>query len=42
MRQWEAIAIIVVDINEDGSIITVEDNGRGIPVGIHKKKGFRH
>jgi DNA gyrase subunit B len=22
---------IIVDINEDGSIITVEDNGRGIP-----------
>jgi DNA gyrase subunit B len=29
---------IIVDINEDGSI-TVEDNGRGIPVGIHKKEG---
>jgi DNA gyrase subunit B len=29
---------ISVDINEDGSI-TVEDNGRGIPVGIHKKEG---
>jgi DNA gyrase/topoisomerase IV subunit B len=28
----------IVDINEDGSI-TVEDNGRGIPVGIHKKEG---
>jgi DNA gyrase subunit B len=28
---------IRVDINEDGS--TVEDNGRGIPVGIHKKEG---
>jgi DNA gyrase subunit B len=26
-----------IDINEDGSI-TVEDNGRGIPVGIHKKR----
>jgi DNA gyrase subunit B len=29
----------IVDINEDGSI-TVEDNGRGIPLRIHKK--FRH
>ena len=29
---------IRVEINEDGSI-TVEDNGRGIPVGIHKKEG---
>jgi DNA gyrase subunit B len=29
---------IRVDINEDGSI-SVEDNGRGIPVDIHKKEG---
>jgi DNA gyrase subunit B len=29
---------ITVAINEDGSI-TVEDNGRGIPVDIHKKEG---
>ncbi len=29
---------ITVVINEDGSV-TVEDNGRGIPVDIHKKEG---
>ncbi|MXN92951.1 DNA topoisomerase (ATP-hydrolyzing) subunit B [Flavobacterium sp. Sd200] len=29
---------ISVDINEDNSI-TVEDNGRGIPVDLHKKEG---
>ncbi len=29
---------IVVAINEDGSV-TVEDNGRGIPVDMHKKEG---
>ncbi|MGB0444305.1 MAG: ATP-binding protein, partial [Flavobacteriaceae bacterium] len=30
--------LITVQINEDNSI-TVEDNGRGIPVGMHKKEG---
>ncbi len=30
--------LISVQINEDNSI-TVEDNGRGIPVGMHKKEG---
>ncbi|WP_299617201.1 DNA topoisomerase (ATP-hydrolyzing) subunit B [uncultured Tenacibaculum sp.] len=30
--------VITVDINEDNSI-TVRDNGRGIPVGLHKKEG---
>jgi len=29
---------ITIDINEDNSI-TVTDNGRGIPVGMHKKEG---
>ena len=29
---------ISVAINEDDSI-TVQDNGRGIPVGLHKKEG---
>jgi len=29
---------IGVTINEDGSV-TVEDNGRGIPVDMHKKEG---
>ena len=30
---------IEVTVNEDGSL-TVEDNGRGIPCGIHKKEGI--
>ena len=29
---------ISIEINEDSSL-TVEDNGRGIPVGLHKKEG---
>ena len=28
---------VIVTFNPDGSV-TVEDNGRGIPVGIHKEK----
>ena len=29
---------ISIEINKDSSL-TVEDNGRGIPVGLHKKEG---
>jgi DNA gyrase/topoisomerase IV subunit B len=39
MRQWAVIVIPFEYINEDGSI-TVEDNGRGIPVEFIKKKEF--
>ena len=31
---------IEVELNKDGSV-TVADNGRGIPVGIHPKAGIR-
>tara|TARA_B100001063_G_scaffold80196_1_gene74628 strand:- start:3439 stop:5385 length:1947 start_codon:yes stop_codon:yes gene_type:complete len=31
-------SVISIEINKDSSL-TVEDNGRGIPVGIHKKEG---
>ena len=31
---------IVVTLNGDGSV-TVTDNGRGVPVDIHRRKGFR-
>ena len=31
-------SLISIEINKDSSL-TVEDNGRGIPVGIHKKEG---
>ena len=29
---------IVISLNSDGSV-SIEDNGRGIPVGMHKKEG---
>ncbi len=31
-------SVISIEINKDSSL-TVEDNGRGIPIGIHKKEG---
>ena len=40
MRQWPGhCSEIFVKINKDESV-TVEDNGRGIPVDVHKKKEY--
>ena len=39
MRHWLAIADEIKVVIEEDNSITVMDNGRGIPVGIHEKMG---